>query len=83
MFRAGIGKFTITNQGNFANIDAGIATSDARTFQNFQGPGIAPLFVLPQATSGTFNPAQSVRRIYYLAWTSTFLTLNRCSGSVD
>lgn len=56
VFRAGIGKFTVTNQGTFANIDAALHTSDARNFQNYF-PGQAPLFTLPVASSGTFDPA--------------------------
>jgi hypothetical protein len=56
VFRAGVGKFTVTNQGTFANIDASLHTSDARSFQNYF-PGQPALFTLPVASSGTFDPA--------------------------
>jgi hypothetical protein len=50
VFRAGIGIFTASNLGPQSFLLSGIHTADFVDYINYTGPGIAPLFQLPQAT---------------------------------
>ncbi|MCX6621933.1 MAG: hypothetical protein NTY38_12840, partial [Acidobacteria bacterium] len=50
--RAGLGIFTQTILGSTAYLLTGVHTSDSRSYTNYQGPGVAPLFVLPQVHTG-------------------------------
>ena len=48
--RGGIGRFTQSLLGWFAFGPTGIATSDVRTFNNYQGPATPPLFTFPNVS---------------------------------
>lgn len=50
--RAGFGIFTMSNTGASSYTLTGIHTADTEFFQNFQGPGIAPLYQFPKAYAG-------------------------------
>ncbi|HSB13017.1 MAG TPA: carboxypeptidase regulatory-like domain-containing protein [Bryobacteraceae bacterium] len=52
--RGGFGVFTHTVLGQFAGRLTAIHTSDERTYANYQGPGLPPLFTLPQTYAGDF-----------------------------
>src|SRR6202008_313463 len=52
--RAGIGVFTETVLGPTAYALNGIAGSDVRTYNNYQGAGLPPLFTFPQVKSANF-----------------------------
>ncbi len=52
--RAGVGIFTETVLGPTAYALNGIAGSDVRTYNNFQGAGQPPLFTFPQVKAGNF-----------------------------
>jgi carboxypeptidase family protein len=52
--RSGFGEFTQTILGQTAYGPTGIHTTDLRDSFNYQGPGIAPRFVLPLVASGPF-----------------------------
>lgn len=54
VIRAGAGTFTETVLGPTAYALTGIAGSDFRTYNNFQGAGQPPLFSLPQVKAGSF-----------------------------
>lgn len=59
--RAGIGIFTAVNLGPQSFMMSGNATSSFIDYPNYTAPGVAPLFVLPQATaplSGGANPLE-------------------------
>ncbi len=55
VFRGGVGLYTATLLGASAYPLTGIHTSDVRTFNNYQGPGIPPAFTLPQVYGGVYN----------------------------
>ena len=59
VIRSGFGIFTTTVQGTTASVLVGVPTTDLRTYQNFQGAGEPPLYVLPQISGGplTLEPA--------------------------
>jgi hypothetical protein len=50
VIRAAIGRYTQSLLGFFAWALTGVATSDVRTFNNYQGPGLPSWFSLPAAT---------------------------------
>jgi len=52
--RSGFGEFTQTILGATAYGPTGIHTTDIRDSLNYEGPGIAPHFVLPLVASGPF-----------------------------
>jgi len=52
VIRSGFGIYTLTVQGKTATVLVGVPTSDVRDYQNYQGPGMPPLFVLPQISGG-------------------------------
>ena len=52
VIRSGFGIFTQTVQGETADVLAGVHTSDVRTYFNYEGHGIPPLYVLPQISGG-------------------------------
>ncbi len=54
VLRAGFGVFTQTDLGQLAGRLTAIHTSDVRTYTNYQGPGLPPLFTLPQTYAGNF-----------------------------
>lgn len=59
VIRAGIGIFTAVNLGPQSFMMSGNSTSSFIDYPNYTAPGVAPLFVLPQATSpssGGVNP---------------------------
>jgi len=55
VIRGGIGRFTQSLLGQFAWAPTGIATSDTRTYVNYQGPGVLPLFTLPNVSPPLSN----------------------------
>lgn len=54
VLRAGLGVFTQTVLGQLAGRSTAIDTSDVRSYTNFQGVGLPPLFTLPQTYAGNF-----------------------------
>ena len=52
VIRSGFGIFTTTVQGKTATVLVGVPTTDVRNYYNFQGPGVPPLYVLPQISGG-------------------------------
>lgn len=48
--RGGIGRYTQSLLGGFAYGPTGIASSDIRTYQNYRGPGMPPLFTFPNVS---------------------------------
>lgn len=55
VLRGGIGLYVVTLLGGAAYPLTGIHTSDVREFDNYRGPGVPPVFALPQAYGGIFN----------------------------
>jgi hypothetical protein len=55
VIRGGIGKYTQSLLGFFAYGPTGIATSDVRTYNNYSGPGIPPLFMFPNVSPPLSN----------------------------
>jgi hypothetical protein len=60
VLRAGWGLYTVTNLGFFAYALGGIATTQVLVYQNYQGPGKPPLFVLPQSSIGNGLSASDI-----------------------
>lgn len=50
VIRGGIGRYTQSLLGSFAYGPTGLATSDIRTYVNYQGPGLPPLFTFPNVS---------------------------------
>jgi len=55
VLRGGIGLYVVTLLGGAAYPLTGIHTSDVREFDNYRGPGLPPVFELPQAYGGIYN----------------------------
>lgn len=72
VLRGGFGIYTNTVLGFVANALTGVHTSDVRTYQNFQGPGLPPVFSFPQAYSGQFALASPGNASFNVATNTSY-----------